>query len=190
MAVDPILQRAAAGGLPSWSQASNKRRAHVQRVADLIGAWSTELAPQDETRWRAAAWLHDALRDAEAAALPALVPAEFRDWHPSLLHGPAAAAQLRRDGLQDESVLRAITFHTVGHPDLDLLGCCLYLADFLEPGRKFGAEWRAALREQMPRAHERVLRDVAAARIGHLIEKRSPLRPETVQFWNVLVGSA
>jgi HD superfamily phosphohydrolase YqeK len=190
MAADPMLQRAAAGELPSWVQMSTKRRAHVQRVADLIGGWSTELAPRDETRWRAAAWLHDSLRDAEASALIEVVPAEFQDWHPSLLHGPAAAARLRHDGLKDESVLRAVTFHTVGHADLDQLGRCLYLADFLEPGRKFGADWRATLREEMPRAHERVLRDVAAARIGHLIEERSPLRPETLGFWNALVALA
>ena len=135
-------------------------------------------------RWRAAAWLHDSLRDGEEAELRSIVEKEFDGWHAKLLHGPAAAAMLRRDGVKDESVLRAVTYHTVGHPDLDLLGRCLYLADFLEPGRKFAADWRAELRNRMPQEHEAVLREVASQRVRHLIEDGSPLRPETVAFWN------
>jgi HD superfamily phosphohydrolase YqeK len=115
-----------------------------------------------------------------------MVEKEFDGWHAKLLHGPAAAAMLRHDGVNDESVLRAVTYHTVGHPDLDLLGRCLYLADFLEPARKFAAEWRAQLRDRMPDDHEAVLREVASQRVRHLIEEGSPLRPETVAFWNSL----
>jgi HD superfamily phosphohydrolase YqeK len=187
MAGDALLARAATGQLPSWARAYDKRRAHIARVAQLLGEWAHTLAPQEEVRWRAAAWLHDSLRDADEAELRSLIVAEFADWPASLLHGPAAASQLRRDGVRDESVLRAIAYHTVGHADLDLLGRSLYLADFLEPGRKFAADWRADLRARMPNEHEFVLREVAAQRLGHLIAEKAPLRPETVGFWNSLV---
>jgi 2-amino-4-hydroxy-6-hydroxymethyldihydropteridine diphosphokinase len=185
---DAILERAAQGELPSWACVSDKRRDHIQRVAGLIGEWSRQLAPKHENRWRAAAWLHDSLRDAKPDQLARLIDPHFEDWHPSLQHGPAAASQLRRDGLDDQPVLLAVAYHTVGHPDFDLLGRCLYLADYLEPGRKFAAAWRAELRALMPDQHEHITREVAAARIKHLIDDRTPLRPETMEFWNQLVS--
>jgi HD superfamily phosphohydrolase YqeK len=188
MGNDAVLRRAARGELPDWSVISDKRRAHVERVADLIGEWSTQLAPEQETRWRAAAWLHDSLRDAKADQLTRLIDPTFKDWHASLLHGPAAASQLRRDGLDDEPVLLAVAYHTVGHPGWDLLGQSLYLADYLEPGRKFAASWRAELRDLMPHKHQHVLHEVAAARLRHLIDDRTPMRPETMEFWNNLVS--
>jgi hypothetical protein len=40
----------------------------------------------------------------------------------------------------------------------------------------------------MPGELDDVARQVLGARIAHLVELRSPLRPETVAFWNALMG--
>ena len=142
----------------------------------------------DRARWSAAAWLHDSLRDSEPEDLRPLVPAALREIPPLLLHGPAAAARLGDDA--DDAVANAIRYHTIGHPSLDLLGRCLYLADFLEPGRDLRNEWRRQLRARMPAEVETVLREVAASRIAHLLECRCPIQPETAAFWNGLVRKA
>ncbi len=188
----PVLAEAAAGRLPEWAQTTGERRAHSARVAALMDAWAAVLAlPEPErARWRAAAWLHDALRDAPSKELRPLVSESERSLPGVLLHGPAVAARLRREGVSDEPLLRAIAAHTLGHPELDRLGKALYLADFLESGRGFDPLRGAALRARMPAALDDVLLEVAASRMHHVIESRRLLRPESVAFWNALVGVA
>lgn len=185
---DPI-EEAAAGRLPPWAQVSEARLAHIGRVAALMDSWAAALAldEAERRRWRAAAWLHDALRDAPAKALRAELPPPQNAWPAALLHGPAVAARLRAEGMEDEGLLRAIAYHTLGHPELDLAGRALYLADFLEPGRGFTPASTAALRARMPEAMDAVLRNVVALRLRHLVESGHLLRPETVDFWNAIV---
>lgn len=184
------IERAAAGDLPDWACASDERRAHIGRVMALMDGWASALGlpAAERTRWRAAAALHDALRDAKPDALRPLVDATFRDLPGSALHGPAVAARLRGDGVRDEELLDAVTFHTLGSPRLTRLGRALYLADFLEPARPFRADWRADLRRRMPNEIDDVVVEVAASRITMAIERRVPVRPESVGFWNALVG--
>jgi 2-amino-4-hydroxy-6-hydroxymethyldihydropteridine diphosphokinase len=185
--VHPIIERAARGDLPDWAQAKPKRRAHMARVAALIGAWADVIAPEDGARWRAAAWLHDALRDASVDSLSAGIGDEFRGWPPALLHGPASASRLRAEGVADEPLLNAVAYHTVGHPSLDRIGQALYMADFLEPGRTYTPVWRALMRARMPDHFDDVVRAVAGARIQHLLQRGAPIRRETSEFWNRLV---
>lgn len=181
-----VVESAAQGILPDWAEVKLKRRAHIERVAVLIGEWGTALAlpPHERQRWLAAAWLHDALRDARPESLRPLVAEEFGDWPVPLLHGPAAAARLKADGVGDQELLRAVAYHTVGHPEFDTCGRVLYLADFLEPGRTFDPVGRAVLRARMPHEIPAVLCDVLRSRMAHLISSRKKIRRETVSFWN------
>ncbi len=187
-ALSPVVRAAARGELPAWAGMGTERRAHVSRVVELMDRWARALglSEEDRVRWCAAAWLHDALREAPPEELVPVVPAELRDLPPLLLHGPAVAERLA--GEADEAVVNAVRFHTVGHPALDRLGKALYLADFLEPGRDFSREWRAELRDRMPVDLDGVLREVLGARIRHLLDERRPIRPETAAFWSSLVA--
>ena len=176
--------------LPGWAVVKPKRLAHIERVAALVTEWADALKLSDEekARWSAAAWLHDAYRDEDPDKLRNMVDAEFADWPGPLLHGPAAAARVRREGGFDEGVIRAITYHTVGHAELDEAGRALYLADFLEPGRTFDPVGRAVLRARMPHEENAVLREVLRARMAHLISQHKKIRRETVSFWNSTAG--
>lgn len=187
-----IVTKAAAGKLPAWAVADEERRAHMARVADLLGAWSVELGlPEEErTRWRSLGFLHDALRDADPVELRPRVPPALQGWPDPLLHGPAAAERLRTEGLDDGEILLAVAFHTVGDPRLRRMGRALYAADFLEPGRTFLPDWREQLRRRMPEALDHVVREIARARIGNLLDRRAPVLPRTVEFWNRLVEEA
>lgn len=183
----PVVLAAAAGSLPAWACVTPKRREHIARVAALVEQWADalQLSRVDRARWCAAAWLHDALRDADPKHLRALLSPPFAQWPAPLLHGPAVAERLPQ-GVDDE-VRDAVRFHTLGHRNLGRLGRALYLADFLEPGRNFAVEWRKELRARMPAEMGAVLVEVVAARIAHLIDERKPMRPETAAFWSVLV---
>lgn len=183
-----IVRAAARGELPPWAEVSPRRREHVARVAALLEGWAGRagLPREERDRWIAAAWLHDALRDADPERLRGEVPERFRGLPGPLLHGPAAAERLK--DYPDAELLEAVRYHTLGHPGFGHLGKALYLADFLEPGRDFAVEWRAGLAERMPEEMDGVLVEVLASRLRHLVERRNPVRPETVEFWNAAVG--
>jgi len=177
------------GRLPEWARCGEARRAHIERVAGLLAAWAEwlDLPEAERVRWAAAARLHDALRDAS--------PAELRqeaapDWPAALLHGPACAARLRAEGVEDEDLLRAVAYHTVGHPEFGRLGEYLYLADFLEPGRSYLPDVRERLRAILPTERLEALLSVAGLRLAHRLEVRGAIRPETVALWNRLVEEA
>jgi len=162
--------------LPSWAQVSPKRREHIERVAGLLGAWADamRIGGIERTRWLKAAYLHDALRDAPLTD--------------QLAHGPAAADRAVLDGETDQGVLDAVRYHTVGHAGWDDVGRMLYLADFLEPGRKFAADERRALALRVPHERDAVLKEVVRWRIEWVLRSGWPLAPETVGLWNALAS--
>jgi 2-amino-4-hydroxy-6-hydroxymethyldihydropteridine diphosphokinase len=177
----PLVRNAARGVLPEWTTVSPKRLAHMGRVAALMRDWAErlDLGGDEADRWCAAGWLHDCLRDADPAELRAIVPPEFRDVHPLLLHGPACAERL--DGDADEELRDAIRYHTLGSARFRKLGKALYLADFMEPGRSFDAAWTASLRARMPGEMGSVLREVVQARVKHVGDS-GEVHPITLQF--------
>lgn len=162
--------------LPGWAVAGPERRAHVERVAALIDQWAVlmRVPERERSRWAKAAWLHDALRDAPAAD--------------ELAHGPASADRAAREGESDRGVLEAVRYHSLGFAGWDDVGKMLYLGDYLEPGRKFEREVRAALAVRVPLERDTVLREVTRRRIEWTVQSGWPLSPETVDFWNSLVA--
>jgi len=185
----PLIQAAAEGTLPEWAAVSPGRRAHMVRVSELLSAWADALglSEWDGCRWRAAGFLHDALREVAPDLLRPKVPPNQSSLPGPILHGPAVAERLRAQGVLDRELLLALTYHTVGHASLGMLGRALYAADFLEPGRAFSPEWRAGLRTRMPMELDTVTRDIVGARVRHAVDRGLDLLPETVEFWNALV---
>lgn len=185
----PLIEAAGIRGeFPVWACLSEERRGHARRVSALIGEWADELALEepDRIRWRAAGLLHDALKDADPGDLRELVATS---WPGPLLHAPAAAERLSRDGVEDEELLLAVRYHSVGHPDFGPLAEHLFLADYLESGRTFLADEREALRTRMPNAHSDVLRAVLRRRISSRLEADIPVLVASIEFWNRIVES-
>ena len=184
-----VVRDAARGELPEWARAGEKRRAHIGRVAALMGEWAQGLglSEDERTRWLATGWLHDVLREAPPEELRPLVPPAFRDLPGKLLHGPAAAERLA--GEADAEMLEAIRYHTLGSGRFGRLGRALYLADFLEPGRRYEPEWTASLRARMPHEMDAVMREVVRARVQHVTESGSTLHPETRALYEQVEGA-
>ncbi len=120
---------------------SEKRRAHVHRVAAEAVTLARRFgAPEDAAEL--AGLLHDYCRElsdeetlaaAERHGIPYGSVEARRPRH--ILHGPVAAAELA--GQVSPEVAQAIARHTVGAAGMTLLERCVYVADFLEPGRDF-----------------------------------------------------
>lgn len=62
---------------------------------------------------------------------------EVERRNPYLLHGKLGALYAgEKYGIDEESVLAAITWHTTGHPQMSLLEEIVFIADYIEPSRK------------------------------------------------------
>lgn len=170
--------------LPSWSVVSPKRRAHIERVAKLLGAWADRMAvdASEAAAWYDAARWHDALRDAPEQQLRELIPET--SYTGPMLHGPAAAARLAAGGERRTSVLDAVRFHTVGCSTWDRTGRALFMADFLEPGRSFGLADRAFLTANVPNDFDGVFRQVVRQRLEWALREGNVLYHESVELWN------
>lgn len=174
--------------LPSWAVVGPRRKAHIERVVALVDRWGAAMATPaaERTRWLKAAWLHDALRDAPQAELARWAESS---GSPGLQHGPAAASRAKALGETDRGVLDAVRYHSVGLAEWEMVGRVLYCADFLEPGRSFEAEARAALAARFPREPDAVVFEVARGRVGHLIASGWTIPEPTHRFWNSLVSA-
>ena len=170
--------------LPSWSRVTDKRRAHIARVVDLLRAWAQALAlsPVEVQAWVDAGAWHDALRDADEDMLRADTRDQTRAF--GMLHGPAVAMRLAAEGESRQDVLDAIRWHTVGQTTWTRVGRALYMADFLEPGRDFMQADRAFLASCVPLAFDQVFRQVVRMRLEWALREGKGLAPETVALWD------
>jgi HD superfamily phosphohydrolase YqeK len=171
----------------SWAQVSEKRLAHIARVTALLDHWARELnlTRGDAQAWHDAGRWHDALRDAPEHELRALTAGgPFADAPTSVLHGPAAAAILEREGEARAPVLLAVRWHTLGNPAWDRTGRALFMADFLEPGRGFMQADRAFLVSALHADFDGVFRQVVRMRLEWTLREGKSLFPESVGLWN------
>jgi 2-amino-4-hydroxy-6-hydroxymethyldihydropteridine diphosphokinase len=171
--------------MPSWTCVSEKRMAHIERVTALLDDWARQLRldPEEARAWHDAGLLHDALRDSPEPLLRDLA-GNSPEYATEMLHGPAAAERLRRDGEQRSELLDAIRYHTVGSAQWARLGRALYMADYLEPGRKFSRGDRAYLAAQVPHDFDATFRQVVRARLEWSLREGMRLYPEAVVLWN------
>ena len=173
--------------LPAWARVSEKRIAHIGRVTALLDSWARALAlpPADAIAWHDAGVYHDALRDATEIELRSAA-GEVPGYTTDMLHGPAAAVRMANDGESRQELLDAVRYHTVGSSDWGRLGRALYMADYLEPGRKFSRGDRAYLAAQVPHDFDATFRQVLRARLEWSLREGNRLFPEVVALWNAV----
>ncbi|MCY7793174.1 bis(5'-nucleosyl)-tetraphosphatase (symmetrical) YqeK [Bacillus haynesii] len=114
-------------------------------------------------------------------------PLEVLDFHHELWHAPAGAALVKTEvGITDEDILSAIRFHTSGRQNMTLLEKVIYVADYIEPGRRFPGveEVRTLAEEDLDSALIQALKNT----IIFLISKNQAVYPETVATYNALVN--
>ena len=181
---------APSGNLPAWvqSQVSPYRFAHIRGVVRT----AQKLARKNKLPVRKAvlaAWFHDCAKEwtkdkmrsvlrGSPFRLDSLEKKTPALWHP---HAGAAAAW-RFWKIRDPEVLEAIRCHTLGHPRMGKLAQALFVADFIEPGRKFeGVEH--ARRAGTTDLREGVLVK-ASLTLHKMFHKRMTIHPRLLETWN------
>lgn len=167
-----------------------KRYEHSLGVADT-SARLAQCYGVDVRKARLAGLLHDWDKDYDDEGIRrrvgelgiAVHPYAFEEM-PVLLHGPTAAAALAREFPEiPGDVVRAIELHTTGAVGMTDLDMVVYVADALEPGRRYGSlDELRALEGAVP------LEELFLATFQHvlvnLVERRKRVYPETLDVWN------
>jgi predicted HD superfamily hydrolase involved in NAD metabolism len=167
---------------------SPKRFQHSLNVSET----ATVLAKQydcDVEKAKVASILHDYAKDFSKeqmveACLQYKIP-EYQKYGclTSVIHGPIAAWIAKYEFLvEDIDVRNAIYFHTTGRPDMSLLEKVIYIADYIEPNRKF--EGVEKLRRLAYQDLDLCMLEGLNMTIQTVVTKGSLLNPVTVEARN------
>ncbi|GAF26292.1 bis(5'-nucleosyl)-tetraphosphatase (symmetrical) YqeK [Neomoorella thermoacetica] len=172
---------------------SEKRYLHSLGVAGTAARLASK-NKVDPEQARLAGLLHDYARDLPPgelltlAAGAGLITCELERRLPILLHGPVGALLIKQDlGIKDRAVLQAVARHTVGAVAMTALDKIIYLADIIEPERRFpGVE---ELRRLAAADLNAALLKAFETSILYLVGKGQPLHPVTIEARNYLLLS-
>lgn len=107
---------------------------------------------------------------------------------PVLLHARISADIARREfGVSDADVLRAIETHTVAEPGMSPLQQIVFIADAVEPSRRF--EGRAALESAALRSLAEGMLACIASSLEYFRERAVSVAPQTMEVYTQLVKS-
>ena len=157
------------------SRLSTDRYLHTLRVArtasllavptgvDRNRAWLAGLAHDWAREWSPRESLHFLEHHGQE------VSSEERH-RPVLVHGRIAALLLRQDfGFDDPEIAEAVSHHTLGRAGMGNLARLVFVADYLEPGRKFSTpEFRHLVRRACMPCMVRLVIEHNAKRHGDL----------------------
>ena len=168
------------------------RRAHVlgccRTATALAERWNADVPSA-----RRAALLHDVTKALAPEAQLALCTrweqtlTDFEREHPQLLHAVTGAAAAGQVFHETEEVCGAIRWHTTGRADMTVLEKILYLADLIEPTRRFtGVERLRALAEANLDA---AVRESLRHTITYLQDRNEPIDPHSREALEFLCQS-
>lgn len=167
-----------------------QRYLHTLGVVETAKALA-EVYGADVEHAETAAMLHDMAKHQDRDAMKNLIQEENMDprlllFHHELWHAPVGAYLAKMTmGVESQDVLNAIRFHTTGRAEMSLLEKIIYLADSIEPGRKFpGVDY---VREAAYTDLDKALRRAVKQSILFLIEKKQRIFPDTLECYNDLM---
>lgn len=173
-----------------------KKQMHEKRYIHTIGVMETaiELARQydvDENKAELAAIFHDYAKCRPIPEMEEIIkrenlPKDLLQHNKELWHAPVGAYLVEKEvGITDRDILQAISYHTSGHENMTMLDKVIYVADYIEPGRKFPGvdEARKLARENLDEALLFALKRT----IQFLMEKNQTIYPLTFQTYNAVI---
>ncbi|MBF0714720.1 bis(5'-nucleosyl)-tetraphosphatase (symmetrical) YqeK [Gemelliphila palaticanis] len=118
-----------------------KRYEHTLRVVDTAIMLAKRYEVSEE-KAKIAALLHDICKPMDEVEMKKYVvkynlDIKLLDYPTEVLHGPVASVYIEKEfGVVDEEIKLAIATHTFGKTNMSKLGKILFIADYIEPGRK------------------------------------------------------
>ncbi len=102
---------------------------------------------------------------------------------PALIHAKLGAFLAEKEyHVKDRRILNAILYHTTGCPDMNMLEKIIYIADYIEPGRK--------MIPALPQVRRLAFKDIdeavcacAVSTLEYLKEEGRPIDPMTIKTY-------
>ena len=123
---------------------SDWRYAHILAVETEAVQLASVYCPEKTEKIRVAAILHDITKDFNTEKQLNLcekfgIIENDSHLYPKILHSFTGAEWIRREypSLVDEEIISAVRWHTTGRENMSLTECIIYLADYIEPTRRF-----------------------------------------------------
>ena len=163
------------------------RRAHVIGTADTAAALAEHWG-EDPDIARRAGILHDitkALSGREQLHLCDrydMILTALQRENPKLLHAKTGAIIAREIFGEPEEIFSAIWWHTTGRAEMTLLEKIIYIADYMEPNRRFaGVE---ILRELVWKDLDAAVFQGLDQAVAHVRKQGMPLDTDSLSAWN------
>jgi predicted HD superfamily hydrolase involved in NAD metabolism len=175
---------------PSLMLQKVKERMPEKRYIHVLGVMSTAVSLArhygvSEQKARVAAILHDVAKYADRDWMRQIIETkemdpQLLDYHHELWHAPVGAYVASYEfGVDDEDVLNAIRYHTTGRAGMSALEKIIYIADMIEPNRKFlGVE---ELRERQTQGLDALMEAAVRQSIEFLESKNQPVYPDSLK---------
>lgn len=155
----------------------------VHTAVELADIWGCDLV-----KARLAACLHDCAKyldlDLKIAYCDkySVEVTETEKENPELLHAKVGALVAYEEyGIKDCDILSAIYCHTTGKPDMTLLEKIIFVADYIEPGRKHSSKlgtYRQMAKEDLDKTVAHILEDTLNY-LENNSAKQSQIDPKT-----------
>ncbi|MDR0614997.1 MAG: bis(5'-nucleosyl)-tetraphosphatase (symmetrical) YqeK [Lactobacillales bacterium] len=106
----------------------------------------------------------------------------------NIWHGVAGTILIEEElGVVDTEILQAVSVHTTGSNNMSLLDKILYVADFIEPNRRFPGVEKA--RELAEVDLDKTVKYETKHTLLRLVEKEIKVYPKTIDTYNKYVAS-
>ncbi|QMT18757.1 bis(5'-nucleosyl)-tetraphosphatase (symmetrical) YqeK [Planococcus maritimus] len=175
---------------PSLMLQKVKERLPEKRYNHVLGVMNTAVALAkvygvSEEQARIAAILHDVAKYADRDWMRGIIEKEnmdplLLDYHHELWHAPVGAYLAAYEfGVADQEILDAIRYHTTGRAAMTDLEKIVYIADMIEPSRKFPGVER--LRVMKNDGLDQLMEASIRQSIEFLTSKNQPVYPDSLK---------
>lgn len=151
----------------------------AKRYNEDVDAAITAAIIHDIAKYADLDWMKQIVRDQK-------LDEQLLEWEHEILHGPVGAVIAKEQfGIENEDVLNAIRHHTTGRANMSKLEKIIYIADMIEPNRKFdGVEMLRKLAEQ---DLDEAMKACIKHTITFLVETEQPIFPKSIECFNDLM---
>ena len=173
-----------------------KRYAHVERVVKCAKELS-EIYKVDTKRAEVAALLHDVAKFFELPQMLDLVKGKYPEIENKIfktnavLHGFAGAEFVKKNydlfEVDDEEILDAVRYHTIGAENMTTLCKIIYLADAIEEARSW--EGVETARDLAKIDLDKAIKFEIEEKLKYLLSKDSIIHPNVIKFRNSLIAN-
>nr|WP_106780042.1 bis(5'-nucleosyl)-tetraphosphatase (symmetrical) YqeK [Lysinibacillus timonensis] len=173
-----------------------KPRMPEKRYIHTIGVMETaiylaEKYGEDKEAAETAAILHDIAKYSDENWMNQIIKEHNLEtrligWGSEILHGPVGAWIAENEfKINNQDILNAIRFHTTGRAGMSKLEKIIYIADMIEPNRRFDGVDK--LRKKAEKDLDKAMRACIRHSIAFLVNSKQKIFPVSIECYNDLI---